>query len=106
MATGYSPNQTLESVFDVPDQYGLDNKTLLQALSFKGSTTTMGAAQILLRAGVAALLNAASPDVDYPLTTADVIAQVNAALASNNRSVMLVLAAKLDSYNNLTCPLN
>jgi hypothetical protein len=44
--------------------------------------------------------------VNYPLTTAQVIAQVNAALASNDRSAMLTLASQLDSYNNLGCPLH
>jgi len=96
----------LESVFDVPDSYGLDNSTLLQALSFEGGSGTTAAARILLRAAVAALLNSASPDVDYPLSTAQVIAQVNAALASNDRATMLALAAQLDQYNNMGCPLN
>jgi len=105
-ATGFSPNQTLESVFDVPDSFGLDNKTLLQALSFKGGSGTTAGARILLRTAVAALLNSASPDVDYPLTTAQVIAEVNAALASGDRSTMLALAAQLDTFNNLGCPLN
>jgi hypothetical protein len=84
----------------------LDNYTLLQAMSFKGGSTTTGAAQILLRAAVPALLNAAHPDVDYPLTTAQIISQVNAALASNDRSTILALAATLDRYNNRGCPLN
>jgi len=76
-------------VFDVPDSLGLDNTTLLQALNFKGGSGTKGAAQNLLRAAVAALLNSAHPGVDYPRTTGEVIAAVNAALASNDRSVML-----------------
>jgi len=91
LATGYSPNQTLESVFDVPDSLGLDNKTLLQALNFKGGNTLKGAAQNLLRAAVAALLNAAHPDINYPLTTSEIISEVNAALASNDASTMLAL---------------
>ena len=90
----------------MPNSFGLDNRTLLQALNFDGGSSTTAAARILLRAAVSALLNAASPDVNYPLTTAEVIAQVNAALASNNRSTMLALASQLDSYNNLGCPLN
>ena len=106
MPTGYSPNQTLESVFDVPNSFGLDNATLRQALGFKGGSGTLGAAQILLRAAVAALLNSAHPDVDYPRTTAEVIADVNAALASQDRSTMLSLATALDADNNLGCPLN
>jgi hypothetical protein len=101
---GFSPNQTLESVFDVPNSLGLDNNTLLQALSFQGGTNTVGAARILLRAAVAALLNAAHPDVDYPRTVAEVIADVNAALASGNRATMLTLATALDTDNNLGCP--
>jgi hypothetical protein len=101
---GYTQGQTLESVFDVPDSYGMDNNTLLEALSFKGGSGTVGAAEILLRASVAALLNSSS--VNYPLATADLINQVNAALASGNRGTMLNLATQLDLYNNLGCPLN
>jgi hypothetical protein len=55
---------------------------------------------------VAALLNAAHPDIDYPLTTAQVIADVNAALASGNRKTMLTLAKSLDALNNEFCVLN
>jgi len=93
-------------VFNVPNSFGLDNRTLRQALSFQGGSSTTAAARILLRAAVAALLNSAHPDIDYPRTTAEVIADVNAALASNNRSTMLALAAELDEDNNLGCPLN
>jgi hypothetical protein len=100
--TGFSPNQTLESVFDVPDQCDLDNSTLLQALSFQGGDTGVcGAMRILLRTAVAALLNSAHPDVDYSLTTAEVIADVNAALASGDRQTILALASELDASNNL-----
>jgi hypothetical protein len=106
VAAGYSPNQTLESVFDLPNQWGLDNKTLKEALSFKSGPGTTGAAQILLRTAVAALLNSAHPNVDYPRSTAKVVADVNAALASNNRSTILALANELDADNNLGCPLN
>ena len=66
----------------------------------------MGAARILLRAAVAALLNAAHPHLDYPRTAAEVISAVNAALASNNRSTMLTLATALDNDNQLGCNLN
>jgi hypothetical protein len=105
-ATGFSPNQTLESVFDVPDSLGYDNVTLLSALSFDGGTGVAGGARILLRAAVASLLNAAHPGVDFDLTTAEVIAQVNAALASGSRSTMLALAMSLDASNNEGCTLN
>ena len=76
---------------------------MLQALSFKGGNTVDGAAQILLRAGVAAVLNSVA--VAYPLTTAQVIGQVNVALATLDRGTILALASTLDGYNNLPCPL-
>ena len=97
---GFSPNQTLESVFDVPDSLGMDNTTLLQALNFGGGPGVKGGAKILFRAAVAALLNSAHSGIDYDLTTAGVISQVNTALASNNRATMLDLADLLDELNN------
>jgi hypothetical protein len=103
---GLSPSQTLESAFDVPNSYGLDNNTLLQALSFKGGSGTTAAARNLLRAATASLLNSMNPNVEFALTTAEVLQQVNAALASGNRSTMLSLMSRLDGYNNAGCPLN
>jgi hypothetical protein len=70
-------------------------------LSFKGGSTVNGAAQILLRAAVAGLLN--SVKVGYPLTTAQVISQVNTALASCDRATILALASTIDGFNNLGC---
>ncbi len=103
--TGYSPSQTVESVWDVPDGFGLDNDSLTTALSYPGGSGTTAAAQILLRAGVAAVLNAAHPDVNYPRSVGAVISDVNAALASSDRGTMLNLASALDADNNLGCPL-
>jgi hypothetical protein len=102
---GYTPEQTLESVFDIPDALGMDDNTLLDALQGGGGSGVDGAAEILLRAGVAALLNASNPDVIGVLPQ-EVIDDVNAALASNNRGTMLALAGQLDDDNNLGCPLN
>jgi hypothetical protein len=80
--------------------------TLLEALSFQGGPGVDGATEILLRAAVAAYLNSFA--VDYPLTTAEVVSQVNAALASGSRSTMLTLASTLDANNNgiAGCPLS
>jgi hypothetical protein len=80
--------------------------TLLEALSFQGGPGVDGATEILLRAAVAAYLNSFA--VDYPLTTAEVVSQVNAALASGSRSTMLALASTLDANNNgiAGCPLS
>lgn len=105
--TGFSPGQTAGSVFTALSAFPtLASKTLLQSIQGGGGPGTLGAATILMRAATAALLNAASPGVDYPLTQAQVISQVNAALASNDRNTMLALASTLDGDNNLGCPLS
>jgi hypothetical protein len=106
-ATGYSPGQTTSSVFSAASAFpSLGSQTLLQSLQGGGGPGTLGAAKVLLRAAVAALLDSSHSGVDYPRTTADVIADVNAALASNDRDTMLALASELDSDNNLGCPLS
>lgn len=105
--TGYSTGQTVQSVFSAatayPDQ---GSATLLAALNFGGGPGVTGGAEILLRAAVAALLNASHPGVDYPMATASVISKVNTALASGSRDAMLTLANTLDAQNNQGCPLN
>lgn len=106
-ATGYTTTQKVKTVFSEASLFpALGNSTLHQALYFDGGSGLDGAAEILLRAAVAALLNAAHPGVDYPRTTGEVVAQVNSALASGNRDTMLTLAAQLDADNNLGCPLH
>ncbi len=105
--TGYAPSQKVGSVFSGASAFpSLASKTLLQALQGGGGPGLDGAAKILLRAAVAALLNAAHSGVDYPRTTAEILADVNAALSSGNRNTMLNLATALDNDNNLGCPLN
>ncbi len=75
--------------------------SLREALGFGGGSGVAGAQKILYRAAVAALLNAAAGEVDYPMTTAQVLARVNAAVSAGDRSAMLALAAALDERNNL-----
>lgn len=103
---GYTTGQTAGSVFALGGFSTLASRTLLKTLDGGGGTGTLGAAKILLRAATAALLNAANPGVDYTLTASDIVTQVNAALASNDRATMLTLATSLDRDNNLGCPLN
>jgi hypothetical protein len=101
----YTTSQKVSSVFTVPACIGspnLGNATLLQSLSFRGGSSVNGGAQILLRAATAALLNACK-DIGYPLDTAQVISQVNTALASCDRATLIALAGTLDGYNNLGC---
>ena len=105
---GYSPNQTVSSVFSLPNgvlNNQLGGNTLLQALNYGGGDNLVGSAQILLRAAVASILNAANPDVDFTRSAASVIADVNAALATKDRDTILALATALDIDNNLGCDL-
>lgn len=104
--TGYTTSQTIGSVFSNASLFGLQSKTLLQGLSFEGGSSVKEAAQILLRAAVAAVLNAGHPDVDYAMSAADIVSAVNAALASQNRDTILGLATQLDDENNRGCGLN
>ena len=94
---GYSPNQTLESVFDIPDSLGLDNVTLLTALQTGG-----GGVDALLRQGVAALLNSALGG--YPLPTFYVIQAVNNSLASGDPALIESIKDQLDVWNNSGIP--
>jgi hypothetical protein len=72
-------------------------------LNYQGGDDSNGAAEILLRAAVASLLNAASPTVNFPLTVEQVVSAVNTALASHDRTTMLLLATSLDTLNNELC---
>jgi len=76
--TVYGQADTFNSVFGVSAFPA--SRTLLQALQQGG-----GGINALGRHAVAALLNAASPNVDYPITSADVIALTQAAINSGTR---------------------
>ncbi len=107
-ATPYSTGQSVGSVFSAAlgaPYTTLGASTLMQSLSFQGGSTIVNAAEILLRASTAALLNAGHSGVGYPLSTGAIISQVNGALMSQNRGVILGLATTLDGYNNAGCPL-
>ncbi len=102
--TDYDPSDLLSSVFDftgAPNKvYSLSSDTLMEALNYGGGTGPDGAAQVLLRAAVAAVLNANHGKVAYPLPESYVISEVSSALQSGSRETMLVLANKLDKANN------
>ena len=74
----YDPTDLVSSVFsDAPT--GIGSKTLLAGLQQGG-----GDLDALTRHAIAAVLSAAHPDVDYPLTVAEIVDMVN------------------DAYNGLT----
>lgn len=108
----YKSSRVVGTVFDFSDApsavAAYSGTTFGDALRLKGGSGLSGATEILLRAAVAATLNAAHEGLGYPLSRygADgIFAQVNAALESGDRQAMLDLAKYLDNLNNLGCPL-
>lgn len=76
-----------------------DDPTLLQALRSPG-----GGINALARQAVAALLNAASPDVDYPIELGMVISLVNGVLADPTEENIEGLKSVLELANEMECP--
>jgi hypothetical protein len=97
------PNAALSPVYLLSGKT-LGAYTLIQGLGFQGNNTVEGGAEILLRAGTAAYLNANK--FGYAWTSAQVTGAVNAALATNDRPTLITLATQLDALNNAGCPLN
>jgi hypothetical protein len=77
--------------------------TLQDALNFKGGPSLQDAKNVLLRQAAAAYFNSQRLS-GYPLTTAQVVANVNAALASGDRNTILSYSDVLDGDNNLEGP--
>jgi hypothetical protein len=107
---GYTQAQKLNTVFDFTGGASavasLGNDSMLDALNYRGGSDLHAAARLLLKQAVPGLLSAASPGVDYTLTTAQIVSRVNDALDSGSRDAMLALADELDGYNNKGCPLS
>jgi hypothetical protein len=101
---GYDPDDLVSSVF--PAAITTANVKLIDALDLPGGPGAAGGERILIKQAVAAVLNAAHPDVDYPLTVVQIVAAVNAAIASGDRAQMIALATLLESLNSLGCPID
>jgi hypothetical protein len=102
----FSPGETLLAAGINTSGLIDESTTLLQALNFGGGSGLVGAAQNLLRAAVASLLNAAAFGGGTAAETA-IVAEVNAALASGSRDTIINLANTLDAGNNSgTCTLS
>jgi hypothetical protein len=91
---GYSPNDLFSSVFE----NAFPGKTLLQVLWQGG-----GGLKALGRHTVAALLNAANPDVEYGMSAAEVIAAFNEVYPDGDYDG---LKMELEDLNEQGCPLN
>jgi len=86
LAAGYSPTAKLNATFGTTF---FPNATLCEGANLNG-----GGVRSLARHAVAALLSASHPDIDYPLTPAEVIALVRAGKAGT-----------ISDLNELPCPL-
>jgi uncharacterized repeat protein (TIGR01451 family) len=100
---GFEPSDSFEDVFGVDvtltvARQTVDDPTLLQAVRAQG-----GGVNALARHAVAALLNASNPDVASDFTTAQVIALVQAAVASGDFETAKNLLA---AANEQGCPLS
>jgi len=84
---------------------GNQTTTLLDALSFKGGPSVQDAKNLLMKQAAAALLNAATTNMNYPLSVAQVLSEVNTALASGDRNTILTEAGRLEGFNSLEGPL-
>jgi hypothetical protein len=118
---GYWKNHTDNWEEATPDQSllpfnfhtSLGGMTFLQALGGGGGPGVAGAERILIRAAVAAYLNAAHEGLGFPWRRwqegldgrPPLVPTVNQAFASGDRATMIALAERLDADNNLGCPL-
>jgi hypothetical protein len=94
----FDPTDLVSSVFSSTAGTPAGNQTLIQALENGG-----GGIDALLRHAVAAVLNAASPDLDYPFEVQAIIDAVNEAISTGVG--IEELKNDLDEANNLGCPL-
>jgi hypothetical protein len=95
----YTPETLFSDVFGVTIADDED-LTLGEALNLGG-----GGENALARAAVAALLNAASDEIDFEFTVEEVIEQVQNAIASGDPEAIEDLKDELDRENNRGCPL-
>jgi len=106
--TGYSTDQTFYDVFEVyitinakGKDPGIYNPTLIQAIGAQGGVNeNKGVYDALARHAVAALLNAAHPDVTYPMTAQEIINAVKEAIDNTDMTDAEPLKNMLDIYNN------
>lgn len=99
-----SSNSTFASLGFVNANGASVNVTLATALNYGGGPALADKERLLLRQAAAAYMNSVRLSPAYPLTTAQVIAQVNAALASDNTTTIGNLQSQLDDYNNIEGP--
>ncbi|MHC4233251.1 MAG: hypothetical protein ACYSTW_11730, partial [Planctomycetota bacterium] len=84
-----------------------DTDSLADALRYRGGRGLAGSARNMLRHATAALLNACSSDVGYPVSDAAVIDLGNYVLESGDPAMIQDLHALLSSWNEeFPCPID
>lgn len=104
--TTYKPNDSIEDPFNIPGSLKLvrpengnvKDLTLLEGVKLRG-----GDVNALIRHAIAALLNAANPDVSYDLSVAEVISKFNNAVDGGD---IEGTKDEFEGFNELGCPLN
>jgi hypothetical protein len=102
----YTPDSNLRDIFVTSPVELIPDDTFLEALNYGGGPGVDGATQILLRQAVAALLNASSPDVGFPVSIGHVVSTTIDRIESGHRQTILNRAIYFDSINNLDCPID
>jgi len=104
----YTPDSNLRDVFVTDPVELVPDDTFLEALNYTGGTGVSGATRILLRAAVASLLNSASPDVGFAVSTGHVVDTTISRIETQYRPTILTRALYFDSINNgpAGCPLD
>src|SRR4029079_2168351 len=99
----WSPGQAVSTMFSALITVGSPyaDLSLADALALGG-----GGVEALLRHGISAVLGATSPFVAYPMTAAEVINAVNAAILAGDATGTENLKNKLAGYNNAEASLD
>ncbi|HEY9420823.1 MAG TPA: hypothetical protein VIW92_05385 [Thermoanaerobaculia bacterium] len=104
---GVKPVERVVDVFSEAKAYGPAGIVPLRtAIRFQAGGDLLGAAKGLVRAGIAALLNAGHPAIEFPLTRTQVITRVDTALHSGDSVKILSLTDELRAANGAGCPLD
>jgi hypothetical protein len=105
--TGTRPEQRVRDVFRESAPYSSVAAAILRtAVRFRTGPGLLGAVKELTRAGIAALLNAGHPRVEFPLTQTQVVTKVDTALRSGDVATIFAAAHELDAANGASCPLD
>lgn len=105
--TGTLPGQKVSDLFTEAKRFDtVGPVTARAALRFQHGAGLVGAARALVQNGVAALLNAGHPKIEFPLTRTQVITRVDTALRSEDAAKILDAARELGLANAADCPLD